>query len=29
VTPNHIGVDTVVAAADLFFVVEPEPRPAP
>jgi hypothetical protein len=29
VTPSHIGVDTVVAAADLFFVVEPEPRPAP
>jgi hypothetical protein len=29
VTPSHIGVDTVVAAADLYFVVEPDRGPAP
>jgi hypothetical protein len=28
VTPSHIGLDTVVAAADRFFVVEPEREPA-
>jgi hypothetical protein len=29
VTPSHIGLDTVVAAADLYFVVEPERGRAP